>query len=462
MSKYIAVIPRASITRLALVEAGGRSMAQVKEALGCQYIINAWFYNMATGKAVGNLCIDGAVKASAGWNSWGLAWDTGTDIRMEVVPGAKAGRNYLSGVELLTPGKGPGAALSYDPAYGASRGRSAVLLAGDYLVLYCSGDGTADARTPERLRDELVELGGRYANTAGLRALGLDSGGSSQCDFDGLGKIYSSRRVAGYLAVWTKESGQEPPEQEERPVSRKTVCLDPGHGPGCVNGAPDGSYKEQEFTWDMYTRISPLLEARGVHTICTRTEDSSPSLTERAGVSNRAGADCYVSLHSNAAGNDGWYSASGLEIYTSAGPETAPRNVLATDLADAFRAAGIALRSTPIKHQMYTVLAKTDAPACLIEYGFHTSKEDVEKLKDSGYRDKLAEATARGICAWLGVAWQEPAGGVSELDTDVETLAQVDILDDTDYWKSGKYAADTVATLIGNMADYVRAKEQEG
>ena len=462
MSKYIAVIPRASITRLALVEAGGRSMTQVKEALGCQYIINAWFYNMATGKAVGNLCIDGAVKASAGWNSWGLAWDTGTDIRMEVVPGAKAGRNYMSGVELLTPGKGPGAALSYDPAYGASRGRSAVLLAGDYLVLYCSRDGTADARTPERLRDELVELGGRYANTANLRALGLDSGGSSQCDFDGLGKIYSSRRVAVYLAVWTKESGQEPPEQEEKPMSKKTVCLDPGHGPGCVNGAPDGSYKEQEFTWDMYTRIAPLLEARGVHTICTRTEDSSPSLTERAGVSNRAGADCYVSLHSNAAGNDGWYDASGLEIYTSAGPETAQRNVLASALAEAFRAAGVALRSSPIKHQMYTVLAKTDAPACLIEYGFHTSKADVEKLKDSSYRDRLAEATARGICAWLGVTWQEPAGGVSELDTDVETLARVDILDDTDYWKSGKYAADTVATLIGNMADYVRAKEQEG
>ena len=153
MSKYIAVIPRASITRLALVEAGGRSMAQVKEALGCQYIINAWFYNMATGKAVGNLCIDGAVKASAGWNSWGLAWDTGTDIRMEVVPGAKAGRNYLSGVELLTPGKGPGAALSYDPAYGGSRGRSAVLLAGDYLVLYCSGEG----QTPEELQRMCLE-----------------------------------------------------------------------------------------------------------------------------------------------------------------------------------------------------------------------------------------------------------------------------------------------------------------
>ena len=415
MSKYIAKIPLSSITRLALVEAGGRSMAQVKETLGCTHIINAWFYNMATGKAVGNLCIDGEVKARANWAGYGLTWDTGPDIRMEVVPGAKAGRSYLSGVELLTPTRGPGASLHYDPAYGGSRGRSAVLLAGDYLILYCSGDGTADAKTPEAMRDELVEVGGRYANTASLRLLGLDSGGSSQCDFNGE-KIYSSRRVAGYLAVWTKKTGNTD-DTEDKPVSRKTVCLDPGHGPDTVNGSPDGSYKEREFTWDMYTRISPLLEAHGVHTICTRTEDTNPSLTERANVSNKANATCYVSLHSNAAGNDGWYDASGLEIYTSQGPMTAQRNVLASDLVNAFHAAGVSLRSSPIKHQMYTVLAKTDAPACLIEYGFHTSREDVALLKDSAYRDRLAEATARGICTWLGVAWQEPADDVSDSDT---------------------------------------------
>ena len=456
MSKYIAVIPRAGITRLALVEAGGRPMAQVKADIGCDYILNSWFYNMNTGKAVGNLCIDGEVKARAGWAGYGLTWDTGPDIRMEVVPGAKAGRSYLSGVELLTPSRGPEEPASYPAEYGGKRGRSAALLAGEYLILYCSGDGTADAKTPDAMRDELVELGGRYTNTASLRLLGLDSGGSSQCDFDGLGKIYSSRRVAGYLCVWTKESGQEPPEQEERPVSRKTVCLDPGHGPGCVNGAPDGSYQEREFTWDMYRRIAPLLERQGVRALCTRTEDSDPSLTERAGVSNRAGADCYVSLHSNAAGNDGWYDASGLEIYTSAGPETAQRNVLASALADAFRAAGVALRSSPIKHRMYTVLAKTDAPACLIEYGFHTSKADVEKLKDSSYRDKLAEATARGLCAWLGAAWQEPAEDASGLDADVDTLAEAGVISNAGYWKAGRYAADTVAALIGRMAEFVR------
>lgn len=444
MSKYIAKIPLSSITRLALVEAGGRSMAQVKEALGCQYIINSWFYNMNTGKAVGNLCIDGEVKARANWAGYGLTWDTGPDIRMEVVPGAKAERSYLSGVELLTPTRGPEEPASYSAEYGGKRGRSAALLAGDYLILYCSGDGTADAKTPDAMRDELVELGGKYTNTANLRLLGLDSGGSSQCDFDGK-KIYSSRRVAGYLAVWTKKAGNTD-DTEDKPVSKKIVCLDPGHGPDTVNGSPDGTYKEKEFAWDMYTRISPLLEAHGVHTICTRTEDTNPSLTERANVSNKANATCYVSLHSNAAGNDGWYNASGLEIYTSQGPMTAQRNILASDLVNAFHAAGVSLRSSPIKHQMYTVLAKTDAPACLIEYGFHTSKEDVEKLKDSDYRDKLAEATAKGICTYLGVEWEETE--VSELDKAVDKLAAAKLINSPDYWKGGVYSAENVQALL--------------
>ena len=200
MSKYIAAIPLSSITRLALVEAGGRSMAQVKEALGCQYIINSWFYNMSTGKPVGNLCIDGTVKARASWAGYGLTWDEGPDIRMEVVPGAKAGRSYLSGVELLTPTRGPEEPASYSAEYGGRRGRSAAMLAGDYLILYCSGDGTADAKTPDEMRDELVELGGQYASTASLRALGLDSGG-------GAARLLLSLTVCLAQAVWMPRGG---------------------------------------------------------------------------------------------------------------------------------------------------------------------------------------------------------------------------------------------------------------
>lgn len=408
MSKYIAVITRADITRTALVEAGGRSMEQVKAACGCQYIINSWFYDTTTGKAVGNLKINGSVKASAGWNGWGLTWDKGADIRLDIVPD-NGGASYLSGVELLTPTRGPGKALSYSPEYGGTRGRSAVLLAGARVILYCSGDGTADAKTPEGLRDELVSIGCRYDQAANLRALGLDAGSSSNCDFGDGQRISNGKRVKGYLCIWTK--------QEDKPMSKHTVCLDPGHGPGNVNGSPDGTYKEWEFTWDMAQRVKPLLEAQGVGVVLTKTADNYPSLTERANISNKAKPDCFVSIHTNAGQGKGWSSGSGLEIYTSAGPMTAKRNVLASDLVNAFHAAGVSLRSEPIKHEMYTVLAKTDAPAALIEYGFHTNKTDTEYLKDSKYRDKLAEATAKGICEFLGVAWQAEPGTDDAEDT---------------------------------------------
>ena len=408
MSKYIAVIPRAAITRAALVEAGGRSMEQVKAACGCQYILNSWFYDTITGRPVGNLKIDGTVKAAAGWNGWGLTWDKGADIRLDILPD-NGGASYLSGVELLTPTRGPGKALSYSPEYGDTRGRSAVLLAGARVILYCSGDGTADAKTPEGLRDELAGLG--WAS-----AVMLDGGGSSQCDFGGE-RITASRKVHNWICVWLKQGGQKPPEQEDKPMSKHTVCLDPGHGPGNVNGSPDGTYKEWEFTWDMAQRIKPLLEAQGVGVVLTKTADNYPSLTERANISNKSKPDCFVSIHTNAAGEGGWSSASGLEVYTSAGPMTAQRNVLASKLVNAFHVAGVALRSEPIKHEMYTVLAKTDAPACLIEYGFHTNKMDTEYLKDSKYRDKLAEATAKGICEFLGVAWQAEPGEDNAEDT---------------------------------------------
>ena len=151
--------------------------------------------------------------------------------------------------------------------------------------------------------------------------------------------------------------------------------------------------------------------------VLTKTADNYPSLTERANISNKSKPDCFVSIHTNAYGEGGWSSASGLEIYTSAGPMTAQRNVLASELVNTFHAAGVSLRNEPIKHEMYTVLAKTDAPAALIEYGFHTNKMDTEYLKDSKYRDKLAEATAKGICEFLGVAWQAEPGEDNAEDT---------------------------------------------
>ena len=400
MSKYLASIPLADIERIAILTGNGRSMAQIKG--DADYICNAGFYDMTTGRPVGHLKADGAVLAKEVWGCWGFAWDK-SDIKMAALP--SVAKNYISGVEMLSPMIGIHDAMHYRPEVGGSRPRTAMALTGNKLLLYCADSPT----TPEALRDTLYKLG---AETAIM----LDGGGSSQCDFQGQ-KIYSSRRVHNYLAVWLKHD-----QKEDKPVS-KTVCLDPGHGvesPGKCS--PDKSYYEHEFALDMGRRIQAHLERCGVRVVLTRTGEHCPTgkadtnaLLKRVAISDAAGADLFVSIHSNASGNE-WSNASGLMIYTSAGPETASRNVAAKAVLSRMTEAGVELRGSPPVHDMELVVTrKTVAPAMLIEYGFHTNRTEVGLLKNSSYRAKLAEATAKGVCDFLGVAWEpETAAGTTD------------------------------------------------
>ena len=407
MSKLITYIPLSSVERIELrVTNCRKTLSQVKAETKAHYVLNGGMWN-PDGTPCPLLKVGGVMRSGTPWRTMGYAWDKGPDIRM--TSEYEGAANFIAVTALIASGK-PVDKPSYGSAQGGKRGRSVIGLRGGSLALYCSGNGTRDTATPETLRDELAGL-------SWSSAVMLDGGGSSQCDFGGE-RITASRKVHNWICVWLKQGGQKPPEEEDKPMSKHTVCLDPGHGPGNVNGSPDGTYKEWEFTWDMAQRVKPLLEAKGVGVVLTKTADNYPSLTERANISNKAKPDCFVSIHTNAGQGKGWSSGSGLEICTSAGPMTAQRNVLASKLVNAFHAAGVALRSEPIKHNIeLTVLAKTDAPACLIEYGFHTNKTDVEYLKDTKYRDKLAEATAKGICDWLGVAWQGETGADNAEDT---------------------------------------------
>lgn len=400
MSKYITSIPLGEIERIQIyINKSVKTLAEIKAETGADYLINGGLYQ---GKqAVCHLRADGRTYAKDPYTYWGYAWDTGPDITLRSVPAAER-RNYICCVCLLRGGRAE--TLIYNRDVGGSRPRTAMGLKGGALCLYCTDSG----RTPEELQAELLTLGWESA-------VMLDGGGSSQCDLTGK-RIVSSRKVHNLILVYKRKRAPSEPDdsdKEDKPMSTKyTVCLDPGHGPDTVNGSPDGSYKEREFAWDMYTRIRPLLERHGVNVICTRTDDTKPSLTARCEVSNKAGADLFVSLHSNADGGSGWGTARGLLVYTSSGPMTAKRNVAATAIVNRAHEAGVLLHGSGVAHQIeYTVLAKTDAPAVLIEYGFHTNQEDIGLLKDSSYRDKLAEATAKGACDFLGIAWTAESGG---------------------------------------------------
>ena len=374
------------------------SQAQTKRPDCKVYVVTGGMWN-ADGSACPLLKADGKWISSQPWSSYGYAWDTGPDITLTLDRDARD--NFWSTTCLIGP-NGPIEKPSYDKTgQGGKRGRAGMGMRPGYLRLYASQDGTADARTPEALRDDMA------ADGCTSFVMG-DGGGSAQCWFDGQIIPGDGRKCHNYIIVYAKkEPAETPPEKEDKPMSKPIVCLDPGHGPGCVNGSLDGSYKECEFTWDLYTRLRPLLEEQGITVVSTREVESDyPGLSARASVSNRAGADLFVSLHSNAAGS----SARGFVAFTSAPPETAARNKLAAAIIGRIRAAGVVIWGSGLAHELYTVLASTTAPAVLLEYGFHTNDQDVALLKDGSYRDKLAQATCAGICDYLGLEVKEPDG----------------------------------------------------
>lgn len=436
MRKKIAYIPLSSIEKMEIrITNCRKSLSQVKQETDADYILNGGMWN-PDGSPCPLLKVDGKLLSKAPWSAYGYGWDSGHDIRITADHGAV--RNFVATTCIIGP-DGPVAKPSYAAAQGGRRGRTAIGMAGDKLVLYCTQDGSSAARTPEELRDELWSMGCRSA-------VMLDSGGSSQCDFDGQ-TITASRKCHNYIIVYTKKEGWKMPDKT------KTVCLDPGHGPGCVNGSPDGSYREYEFAWDMGQRVKRLLEARGVKVVMTKTESEYPRLTTRANVSNRAGADLFLSLHSNATGAKGWSVTRGLIVYTSMAGASAGRNIAANCVIKRMREAGVVVQGSGLQHnKSYTVLSKTNAPAMIVEYGFHTNKEDVRLLKDDAHRDKLATATAKGVCDYLGVKWETGSG----LDADVDALASAGFITSPDYWKAGNYSAANVQALIRAMANYIR------
>ena len=487
MSKYIAVITRADITRAALVEAGGRSMEQVKAACGCQYIINSWFYDTTTGKAVGNLKINGSVKASAGWNGWGLTWDKGADIRLDIVPD-NGGASYLSGVELLTPTRGPGKALSYSPEYGGTRGRSAVLLAGARVILYCSGDGTRDAKTPEALRDELVSIGCRYDQAANLRALGLDAGSSSNCDFGDGQRISNGKRVKGYLCIWTTEDGQKPPEQEDKPMSKYTVTPSigvnirsgPGTGYGKVGAYPMGTVVdvlEERDGWGRtnkgWVSLAYLEAVEGPQRVtdtglAIQTHLIAPGADNRPGGSNPCK---YITIHEtgNAAkGADA--AAHGAYLDSAAGEDdlvswhyTVDDHAIVQHLPDyetAYHAgdgkAGPG-NTTSIGIEICVnedgdfEKAKANAASLvrllMEEHGILIDRVMQHNHWNGKDCPKTIRATPGAWEAFLALCRGESTG-VSELDAAVDKLAAAGLIDSPDYWKGGDYSAENVQALI--------------
>ena len=184
------------------------------------------------------------------------------------------------------------------------------------------------------------------------------------------------------------------------------VCIDPGHAKNTAGKrSPDGSLREYEFNRDVAKRLKAILERHGVRTMysCNIETDTDVALSTRCKNANDAKANVFISIHANAHGNGAeWTTGNGWEVFYHKGSSESQR--LAADL----RAESIpllSLKDRGLKTNSLYVTKNTNMPAALVEHGFFTNKEECAKLKSSAFRQICAEADAKGILRYLGIAY---------------------------------------------------------
>lgn len=183
------------------------------------------------------------------------------------------------------------------------------------------------------------------------------------------------------------------------------IIIDPGHG-----GKDEGTksldtpvHLEKNLTLTTAQILNTYLQGFGYKTIMTRRDDLFIPLKERADFANQKNAKLFVSVHYNAAENS---KAHGIEVYYYQTADNKERSEKSKALASTVLEHVInntKAKSRGVKHGNFAVIRETKMPAILVEGGFMTNPEEMQKIKDAAYIKKLAWAIASGIKQYLQV-----------------------------------------------------------
>ncbi|MCK5166684.1 MAG: N-acetylmuramoyl-L-alanine amidase, partial [Rhodospirillaceae bacterium] len=226
------------------------------------------------------------------------------------------------------------------------------------------------------------------------------------------------------------------PIKKPKPVGKKVIMLDPGHGgvdPGTIGVS--GTY-EKNITLAMARDIKKAIEKNGrFKVVLTRNRDIFIRLRDRVRKAREAGADLFISIHADAIKNP---KTRGLSVYTLsdkasdkeaaalahkenkadliAGLDLSSENAEVTniliDLAqrESMNQSAIVAKNLvkELKREVkllrnthrfagFAVLKAPDLPSILVETGFLSNRQDERNLLSRKYRAKLARAVAKGV-----------------------------------------------------------------
>lgn len=198
----------------------------------------------------------------------------------------------------------------------------------------------------------------------------------------------------------------------------KTIILGTAHlksTPGKCS--PDKKFFEYQYSREVCKAIRDILKNSGYNVFIDIEDDDlqvnqSQELCLRCKVVNdlqKVYKNCiYVSIHVNAAGNDGkWHNATGWEAYTSVGVTSADRLAECLYKSAKKNLIGKKLRVDKTdgdqdKEYNFYILKHTLCPAVLTENFFQDSKDDVQYLtSDEGFH-QIVRTHVEGILDYIG------------------------------------------------------------
>ncbi len=183
-----------------------------------------------------------------------------------------------------------------------------------------------------------------------------------------------------------------------RDASNPLIVIDAGHG-GADGGCIRGDVLEKDVNLSIAMHIKEQLAERGYEVLMTREGDETISLEDRVKLANENGATIYISIHQN------FYEKEkpdvrGIETYYSSESKTDSKRLAQlmqqqlTDNTDARD------RDILANENLY-VIRETNMPACLVETGFLSNKEECALLVSEQYQKQLAASIVSGIELYL-------------------------------------------------------------
>lgn len=229
-----------------------------------------------------------------------------------------------------------------------------------------------------------------------------------------------------------------------------TVVIDPGHG-GVDPGALGRKSKEKDINMNVSKLLASMIDDKypEVKVIFTRTTDVKIPLVQRADIANKANADLFISIHSNAsksktangcetftlgAGSSVEAKAAAMyenevilsednfeEIYKGFDPRSSESYIifelirnhdmeLSAEIAQMVQVGMVKeskLTNRGVSSAGFLVLHRTVMPSILVELGFITNSKDENLIASKEGQKKLAKGIFEGFSKYYEIYGQK-------------------------------------------------------